>query len=219
MSSTKWKPLTNVPEGKPLPEEEVEFILIGAGSPFVGHLLIFSAGSPFAKCSLLFISPGLPRTGTMSTYAALEMILPGKCHHMARCWKGVFFWWNSFNQDNNRVGTDRTSRNVSFWPKAVDGKVTEEEWRDFVRDERLSAGVDYPISLFWNDLVKLYPNAKVIHWLRSWEFYWRSICSDQIKRFFSMIATRFAGTSLWRTQFCNLSDWSTVLPPGKNRHR
>ena len=35
MSSTKWKPLTNVPEGKPLPEEEVEFILIGAGSPFV----------------------------------------------------------------------------------------------------------------------------------------------------------------------------------------
>ena len=88
MSSTKWKPLTNVPEGKPLPEEEVEFILIGAGSPFVWHLLIFS---PFAKCLLSFISPGLPRTGTMSTYAALEMILPGKCHHMARCWKGVFY--------------------------------------------------------------------------------------------------------------------------------
>ena len=106
MSSTKWKPLTNVPEGKPLPEEEVEFILIGAGSPFVWHLLIFSAGSPFAKRSLLFISPGLPRTGTMSTYAALEMILPGKCHHMARCWKGFFS--NEIASTTTTIGLERT---------------------------------------------------------------------------------------------------------------
>ena len=25
----------------------------------------------------------------------------------------------------------------------------------------MSAGVDYPISLFWKDMVKMYPNAKV----------------------------------------------------------
>ena len=30
MSSTKWKPL-DIGEGKQLPDEEVEFILIGAG--------------------------------------------------------------------------------------------------------------------------------------------------------------------------------------------
>ena len=75
MSSTKWKPLPNIGEGKPLPHEEVEFILIGAGSRLV-------------KCSNLeewhFAFSGLPRTGTKSTYTALEMILPGKCHHMAR---------------------------------------------------------------------------------------------------------------------------------------
>ena len=41
------------------------------------------------------------------------------------------------------------------------GEVSEAEWREFVRDERLSAGVDFPISLFWNDLVKMYPKAKV----------------------------------------------------------
>jgi len=40
--------------------------------------------------------------------------------------------------------------------------VLDAEWREFVRDERLSAGVDYPISLFWKDLVKMYPNAKVL---------------------------------------------------------
>ena len=59
-------------DGKPLPVEEVDFVLIGAGS----------------ETSLKYVwylpSPGLPRTGTMSTFTALEMILPGKCHHMAR---------------------------------------------------------------------------------------------------------------------------------------
>ena len=60
----------------------------------------------FAKCSLLFISPGLPRTGTMSTYAALEMILPGKCHHMARCWKGVFS--NEIPSTTTTIGLERT---------------------------------------------------------------------------------------------------------------
>jgi len=103
--------------GKPFPKEEVEFILIGAG---------------------------LPRTGTLSTYTALEMLLPGKCHHMAR------------------VATDKTTRNQDFWPKAVAGKATEEEWKQFVREERLSACVDFPSSLFWKDLLKIYPNAKVL---------------------------------------------------------
>jgi len=103
--------------GKPLPAEEVEFVLIGAG---------------------------LPRTGTMSTYTALEMVLPGKCHHMAR------------------VGHDKSSRNVDFWLAAVGGGVTDEQWRTFVRDERLSGGVDYPLSLFWKDLIRIYPNAKVL---------------------------------------------------------
>ena len=86
-------------KGKELPSSEVEFVLIGAG---------------------------LPRTGTMSTYAALEMILPGKCHHMAR------------------VMSDKTDRNTTFWLRAVRGEVTDADWRQFVKDERLSAGVDYP---------------------------------------------------------------------------
>jgi len=103
--------------GKPLPKEEVDFVLIGAG---------------------------LPRTGTMSTYCALEMVLPGKCHHMAR------------------VSTDSSGRNLKFWPKAAAGEATEGEWKEFVKAERLSAGVDYPMSLFWKDLVKMYPNAKVL---------------------------------------------------------
>ena len=50
---------------------------------------------------------------------------------------------------------------MDFWLAAVGGGVTDEQWRTFVRDERLSGGVDYPLSLFWKDLIRIYPNAKV----------------------------------------------------------
>jgi hypothetical protein len=103
--------------GKEAPKDDVEFVLIGAG---------------------------LPRTATMSTYTALEMILPGKCHHMAR------------------VVSDKTRQNRDHWTRAAQGKVTDKEWREFIRREGISAGVDYPTSLYWKELMKIYPNAKVL---------------------------------------------------------
>ena len=77
--------------------------------PQNGSLLILVRGNPFLMRKLnLFSSEqvdwllklgrlifeGLPRTGTMSTYTALEMILPGKCHHMAR-WRMFLASWTS----------------------------------------------------------------------------------------------------------------------------
>ena len=53
-------------------------------------------------------------------------------------------------------------RNTSFWLRAVRGDLTDTDWRQFVRSERLSAGVDFPTALFWRDLVRLYPTAKVL---------------------------------------------------------
>jgi len=103
--------------GKEKPKEEVEFILIGAG---------------------------LPRTGTTSTYAALEIILPGKCHHMA----SVFM--------------DKTPTNKNHWLKAAQGALSDMEWKQFISSQRLSAGVDFPMSFYWKDLLKIYPNAKVL---------------------------------------------------------
>ena len=67
----------------------------------------------------------------------------------------AFYSWSS------RVATDKTTRNLDFWPRVVSGEATEEEWRLFIREERLSASVDFPTSLFWKDLVKMFPNAKV----------------------------------------------------------
>ena len=61
-----------------------------------------------------------------------------------------------------RVAADNINRNVPFWLKGVAGDVTKEEWKRLVKDKRLSAGVDDPVSLLWRDLVKIYPNSKML---------------------------------------------------------
>ena len=56
----------------------------------------------------------------MSTYTALEMVLPGKCHHMARS-------DNTSVLELARVGTDTTSRNLEFWLAAAGPGVTDDQ--------------------------------------------------------------------------------------------
>merc|ERR1712106_385900 len=91
---------------------------------------------------VILIGAGLPRTGTHSTFTALEQLLPGKCHHMKRAMTG--------------------SRDANFWLRGARGELLEEDWKQFIKAEGLSASVDYPMSLYWKDLVKMYPNAKVL---------------------------------------------------------
>ena len=92
----------------------------------------------------ILIGAGLPRTGTKSTHAALSHLLAGKCHHMSS------------------VITCTTGNNAQFWLAALDDKVSDEDWRTFIKTEGLSASVDYPSALFWKRLLELYPNAKVL---------------------------------------------------------
>ena len=113
-------------------DEDVEYILIGAGKCWcliLGH-------------DLLYCLSGLPRTGTMSTFTALEKILPGKCHHMVR----------AFSDKND----------PQFWNKASRGQMTDEDMMQFIKTSKLAASVDFPMSLYWKDLARLYPNAKVL---------------------------------------------------------
>ena len=56
---------------------------------------------------------GLPRTGTFSTFTALEKILPGKCHHMLRAFEG--------------------KNDPAFWTKAAKGELMDEDWKEFMR--------------------------------------------------------------------------------------
>ena len=73
------------------------------------------------------IGAGLPRTGTMSTQAALEKILNGPCYHMLTMWEGG-------------------DEEVNHWEKMLDGKLSDEDWKWFLQGRGFRSGVDYPIS-------------------------------------------------------------------------
>ena len=104
----------------------------------------------------------LPYENPSILYHLVELFFPGMTLDQIETenaentkFSKAFYSWFS------RVATDKTTRNLDFWPRVVSGEATEEEWRHFIREERLSASVDFPTSLFWKDLVKMFPNAKV----------------------------------------------------------
>ena len=61
------------------------------------------------------ISQGLPRTGTFSTFNALEQLLPGKCHHMMRAYADI--------------------ENIIFWTKASKGDIKDEDFKETIRQQ------------------------------------------------------------------------------------
>lgn len=88
------------------------------------------------------IGAGLQRTGTFSTRIALTRLLGGKCFH-------------GFIGSMDEEGSE-------FWVRAAYGRVTDQEWKDFLLGQGYVSGVGEPISLFYDDLMKVFPNAKVI---------------------------------------------------------
>ena len=83
---------------------EVEYVLIGAGDKLLFQKFTYT---------LQIIFVGLPRTGTLSTFVALEKLLPGKCHHMLRAINGP--------------------NDGKFWAKASKGELTDDDWKEFIR--------------------------------------------------------------------------------------
>ena len=83
-------------------DKEVEYILVGAGKNLIDK-----------SYTIRFVSAGLPRTGTFSTFVALEKILPGKCHHMIRAMSG--------------------KNDPEFWTRASNGELVDDDWKNFIR--------------------------------------------------------------------------------------
>ncbi len=90
-----------------------------------------------AKENFVVIGAGLPRTGTTSTKTALEILYPGKCYHMISVFEG-----------------DKKTRD--FWCTAMEDQLktgkkilSDEDWINFLEGNGFSAGVDFPISLFY----------------------------------------------------------------------
>jgi hypothetical protein len=109
--------------------------------------------------ALKVIGAGFGRTGTMSLKHALEYLGFGPCYHMIEL-------------------TNEPGR-VSAWEKAANGNLSALEgiFQDF------QSVTDFPGCLFYNELLKKYPNAKVILTIRDPEDWFRSASKTIFKSY------------------------------------
>ena len=107
---------------------------------------------------LKIIGAGLPRTGTSSLKFALEDLGFVKCYHMSELYKNL--------------------EHLEFWNHVVHQDAVD--WKTFFSDYQ--AAVDYPSSLFYQDLVQTYPNAKVILTIRNPSSWYDSITSTVMSK-------------------------------------
>jgi hypothetical protein len=102
------------------------------------------------------IGAGLPRTGTLTQKAALEMLGLGPCYH-----------WVDVLADLDRV---------SQWDRALDG---DAPWEEIF--EGFHSTVDWPGGHFFRELAEEYPDAKVLLSTRepqAWEASFRETIWD-----------------------------------------
>ncbi len=104
--------------------------------------------------SLRVVGAGLPRTGTKSQKAALEMLLGGPCYHMEEVFEHL--------------------DHAPEWRRALAGYPAGRRapLRGYV------ASVDWPASFFWRQLAEENPDAVVLLSMRSnAEVWWESVDS------------------------------------------
>ena len=100
--------------------------------------------------SLKIIGSGFGRTGTRSLKDALEHLGFAPCHHMYEVMANppqVAFW------------KDRAAGGAPDWARAFDG---------------YSAQVDWPGAHVWEDLLRTFPDARIIHSHRDPDVWWAS---------------------------------------------
>jgi hypothetical protein len=105
--------------------------------------------------SLKIIGAGFGRTGTLSLKQALETLGFTKCYHMA----------------------ELTPAQIPLWRAAWRG---EPVWDDLFNGYQ--AAVDWPTSAFWPQLMRAYPDAKVLLTVRDAKSWYRSASSTIFQR-------------------------------------
>lgn len=102
---------------------------------------------------LKIIGAGFGRTGTLSLKVALEELGFGPCYHMTELF--------------GRPG------DIVYWEAAVRGDPVD--WKALFQEYR--ATVDWPGCAFYEDLMKVYPDAKVLLTVRDPESWYESVSS------------------------------------------
>jgi len=94
------------------------------------------SGTAIATSGLKVIGAGLARTGTMSLKIALEELGFGPCYHMTEVLKHP--------------------KHIRLWDAAARGV----NWREIF--EGYQATTDWPACIFYQELMNVYPDAKVL---------------------------------------------------------
>lgn len=99
------------------------------------------------------IGAGLGRTGTSSFREAMEILGFGKCYHMKEV----------IDRDH-----------VDQWMRIVD---TEDPKliRDLMEKGKYRSTADYPACIFWQEQLKMYPDAKVVMTMRDADSWYKSM--------------------------------------------
>lgn len=126
---------------------------------------------------LKVIGSGFGRTGTMSLKLALEALGFGKCHHMEEVYANP---WQ-----------------VPYWQAAMRGETVD--WHRLFAD--YGAAVDWPSAHYWRELADAYPEARVIHTVRSPQSWWESY-SDTIKDFLKIGVVQEEGIARDMSEWC-----------------
>lgn len=101
--------------------------------------------------SLQVIGAGFPRTGTMSTKAALEQLGLGPCYHF--------------------VTQFERPQDAKVWLAAGTGQPVD--WKALFAD--FGSAVDWPQSAFYKQLMEVYPESKVLLNVRDPEKWYESV--------------------------------------------
>jgi hypothetical protein len=112
-------------------------------------LAVFARAEP-EEGHMKVIGAGLPRTATLTSKIALEMLGFGPCYHM-------------FSVAANRD-------DMSKWLAAFEGNP---DWESIFAG--FSAAVDYPASFYYRELADAYPDAKVLLSVRDGHAWARSV--------------------------------------------
>lgn len=98
------------------------------------------------------IGAGFGRTGTSSLKDALEWLLGGRCYHMEEIILHKADHW--------------------AWYNFATGTTPAMDWQALLKD--YVACVDFPICIYYRELMDAFPDAKVVLSLREPESWWRS---------------------------------------------
>lgn len=108
--------------------------------------------------TLQVVCVGLSRTGTSSLKAALSMILPGNTHH-------AMDYLSNINNQESHV----------FWTSMADKSATKDDISEFFKSGNYSGVCDVPCLLYWREIVKAHPQAKIILTVRDPVLWYQSL--------------------------------------------